>query len=543
MDIAVNKIEIPNDLHDSELLCFLHPNRFQTEDEKLAIGLLHKICMANLTDFRDSNQIKDLILTAEEREIVLLHDWNISENIEVRSRCNDVLCRFEKDKRSIKEIASNNYLTAYKTFGEIEFLIRSITVRNIKIINTEDFLIEVVSVINEKFDSPFWIQKVVDSLKKSYSKEDLKKLCDYVKSEQKKSRDRGHYNEEREYIKAQYSLNIITKQEFHKYMALSFENEADITSNNKQPHTFYPNLGDDYQNAYNEIHQIKTQEPKIFERLKEKLLQEKRIFMEMLAFCGIKYKIEIPEDFVNSVEESLSTIIIHSFFDTIKLMLSVPFISTNEINAYESAVRKASYVSSMLGRNQLDTNGNIVGIADPQKSLRTEAHIYFRQKRLYAIQTYLNLHQWSNIKSEEELIYYFLNDKKPIYIENENLIFWAKGITMGLNKDFISASHILMPQLEHTLHNIAEIKNGNISTLERKRQESPSLGAIFPMLQNVIKEEVLFEIESFLQSGIDVNFRNNLLHGLLTPFEIEKYGVYLWWICLKIYFDGNSLLK
>lgn len=543
MDIAVNKIEIPNDLHDSELLCFLHPNRFQTEDEKLAIGLLHKICMANLTDFRDSNQIKDLILTAEEREIVLLHDWNISENIEVRSRCNDVLCRFEKDKRSIKEIASNNYLTAYKTFGEIEFLIRSITVRNIKIINTEDFLIEVVSVINEKFDSPFWIQKVVDSLKKSYSKEDLKKLCDYVKSEQKKSRDRGHYNEEREYIKAQYSLNIVTKQEFHKYMALSFENEADITSNNKQPHTFYPNLVDDYQNAYNEIHQIKTQEPKIFERLKEKLLQEKRIFMEMLAFCGIKYKIEIPEDFVNSVEESLSTIIIHSFFDTIKLMLSVPFISTNEINAYESAVRKESYVSSMLGRNQLDTNGNIVGIADPQKSLRTEAHIYFRQKRLYAIQTYLNLHQWSNIKSEEELIYYFLNDKKPIYIENENLIFWAKGITMGLNKDFISASHILMPQLEHTLHNIAEIKNGNISTLERKRQESPSLGAIFPMLQNVIKEEVLFEIESFLQSGIDVNFRNNLLHGLLTPFEIEKYGVYLWWICLKIYFDGNSLLK
>ncbi len=543
MDIAVNKIEIPNDLHDSELLCFLHPNRFQTEDEKLAIGLLHKICMANLTDFRDSNQIKDLILTAEEREIVLLHDWNISENIEVRSRCNDVLCRFEKDKRSIKEIASNNYLTAYKTFGEIEFLIRSITVRNIKIINTEDFLIEVVSVINEKFDSPFWIQKVVDSLKKSYSKEDLKKLCDYVKSEQKKSRDRGHYNEEREYIKAQYSLNIVTKQEFHKYMALSFENEADITSNNKQPHTFYPNLVDDYQNAYNEIHQIKTQETKIFERLKEKLLQEKRIFMEMLAFCGIKYKIEIPEDFVNSVEESLSTIIIHSFFDTIKLMLSVPFISTNEINAYESAVRKESYVSSMLGRNQLDTNGNIVGIADPQKSLRTEAHIYFRQKRLYAIQTYLNLHQWSNIKSEEELIYYFLNDKKPIYIENENLIFWAKGITMGLNKDFISASHILMPQLEHTLHNIAEIKNGNISTLERKRQESPSLGAIFPMLQNVIKEEVLFEIESFLQSGIDVNFRNNLLHGLLTPFEIEKYGVYLWWICLKIYFDGNSLLK
>lgn len=97
-----NKIIVPKDLHGSKLLCFLHPNRFETEDKKQAVELLHKICMTNLTDFHKSNQIKDLILTEEERKLVLFHEWNNSENAEVKSRCSDVLCRFEKDKRFIK---------------------------------------------------------------------------------------------------------------------------------------------------------------------------------------------------------------------------------------------------------------------------------------------------------------------------------------------------------------------------------------------------------------------------------------------------------
>lgn len=537
-----NKIIVPKDLHGSKLLCFLHPNRFETEDKKQAVELLHKICMTNLTDFHKSNQIKDLILTEEERKLVLFHEWNNSENAEVKSRCSDVLCRFEKDKRFIKVIISNNYLVAYQLFGEIEFLIRSITVRDIKILNTDDFLKDILSAINDKFSHPFWIQRVVDSIKKSYPVEKLEKLCNYIEC-QKNSLIDGNYSEKREYIKAQYSLKVISKQMFHKEMALCFENEADATVNNKEPNTFYPNLVDIYQNAYNEIFQIKNQAPEEFERIKGKLLQEKSDFMDMLSLCGIKTQIELSDDFIKSVEKSVSKITIGNFIDTINLMLSIPFMTSEEVSSYEAAVRKASPVSSMFGHNQLDKKGNVVGVAESEKSLKTEAHIYFRQKRLYAIWTYINLHQWSNIKSEEDFIYFYLQKEKPVYIEEENLIFWTKGIAAGLNKDFISASHILMPYLEHALHNIAEITKGNITTLEKKRQEAPSLGVIFPMLQGVIDEEILYEIESFLQNGIDVNFRNNLSHGLLTHFEIEKYGIYLWWICLKLYFEGKSIIK
>lgn len=296
------KIVVPKDLHDSKLLCFLHPNRFETKEEKQAIELLHKICMTNLTDFHESNQIKDLILTKEEQKFVLFHEWNNSENIEVQSRCNDVLCRLEKDKRSIKVKTSNNYLVAYQLFGNIEFLIRSITVRDIKILNTDDFLKDIISAINDKFSHPFWIQKVVNSIKKSYPIEKLEELCNYIER-QKNRLINGNYSEKREYIKAQYSLKVISEQVFHKEMALCFEGEADAIISDKKPNTFYLNLVDLYQSAYNEIFQIKKQAPEEFERIKDKLLQEKSNFMKMLSLYGIKTQMELSDDFIKCVKK------------------------------------------------------------------------------------------------------------------------------------------------------------------------------------------------------------------------------------------------
>jgi hypothetical protein len=533
-------IQIPGNLHDSTLLCFLHPNRFESEEEKQAANLLHKICATNLSDFRESNRIEELILTEKERDIILVNEWNKSENKEVKARCNDLLCRYEIDKRKIKTETSNTYLSAYKEFGEVEFLIRAITIRDIKVINTDEFFQEILSLIHNKVIYPFWFNKLIDSLIKSYSIEKIKVLRNYIEEQRIKSISEKDFDKEREYIKALHTLKVFTKEELHKHNALSFENEADNITNNKKPDTFYPNLPDIYQNAYNEIFKIKKKEPLIFERIKEKLLKEKMVFMNMLSSFGVKIKFEVPESFVKDVEESIKHILISNFEDTIHIMLTIPFVSREEVNRYESLARKASPLfSSMFGSNHLDAKGNTIGAADPQTSLRTEAHVYNRQKRLYVIWTYVNLHHWSNISANEDFIFYYLKSQKPKFIEEDNLMLWARGITAGLNKDFITASHILMPQLEHTLHNIAEIKNGNITTLEKKRQESPTLGAILPKLKDVIKGEILFEIESFLQSGIDVNFRNNLSHGLFTPFEIDKYGIYLWWICLKLYFDKD----
>jgi hypothetical protein len=537
-----NKLIIPEEIFDTELLCYLYPIRFENEEEETAARLLHRICYVSLTDIEKTENIKDVILNEEEREIVFNNNWCNSENLEVKARCNDLISRFDRDKRKRKIIASESYLKAYEKNGEIENLIRSISVRDFKAVATDKFLQDVMAVIFDKFEHPFWIHKVIDALKKSYKVEELNDLSDFIASRLNSSRENNNYREEREYINAQYSLKAITKYELNKELALSFEREADQTQNNKEENTFYPHLVDDYQNAYNAAFEIKDQEPKLHSRLKKKLLKERTNFMEMLSLGGFKYRIEIPEDFIKNVEDSISQISISNFFETISLMRSIPLVNHKEIDAYIRTSQKASIVDSFFGTSLLDENGFEVGNANPFEALRTEAHVYFRQKRLYLIQKYLYLHKWSKIKTEEDFLYYFLRDNKPEFVENDNIIFWVKGIFAGLNGDFVTASFILTPQLEHALLNIAKIEKGNITSLERKRQLSPTLSAILPRLKNIFEEEVHFELNSFLQGEIDVNFRNTLLHGLFKFFEIEKYGPYLWWLSIKLFFDYKRLM-
>jgi len=539
----MNSIKIPKELHSTELLCFLYPNNYDTDEEKQAIELLHRICAANLADYHNINLIKDLKLTAEEKSIVLQNEWSDSENIEVKARCNDILCRFQKqDKRQIIADTSDCYLDAYSEFGEKEFLIRAITARNIKVLNDDRFLLNILSELNKIYDNPFQLNLLVVALKKSYPIEKINAIIPIIEKHRNDSALEQDFFQERQYLDILRELKAFNDDEYHKEKALSFENEADNIVNNKQDNTIYPTIPDIYQNAYNEIFKVKNKEPIVFKRIKEKLIKEKQDFVEFLSLYGIKMKMSIPDDFKQQVKGQIKKIRLNIFYDVIQWFLSVPFTPKSEIEKYEVASRKGSPISSFFGNEHLDSKGNTIGNKDPQESLRTEAHVYFRHRTLYALVSYFGLHHWAQIKTDEAVLFYLLKEKRPLFIDEDNVVFWAKGFCAGLNGDLITATHVLMPQLEHILLNIAEIKHGNITTLERKRQESPTLSGILSKLETVIEDEILFEISSFLQSGIDVNFRNNLAHGLFTPFEIEKYGIYLLWICLKLYFDKSIIM-
>lgn len=524
-------------LENNKMLSTIDLKNIKSEEEEKAILLLHRICNSHIGHYVRINRIDDLKLSEEERLLVVKHRWDQSENIEVKARCNDVLCKYESDRRKRIITASENYLLAYKKYKKIEFLYRSIAIRYFKQVNNEQFLQDIIETIKGGFEYPLWIKDIVEKLQESYSNEALKDLALYIKTEKEKLRNESKFREEREYIRAQYSLKSITEYQYRKELALSYEKEADDIANNKVSNTIYPSLKGLYQKAYDEIFIIKEKEEIIVERIKKKLLKESNILAEMIQKYGVKSKITVNEEFAENIESFIDTIELSSFKDTIILMLTIPFVTKREIDGYQDITRKAGYLGSELGHSKLNNKGHTVGSADAQYALHTEAHRYFRVKRLYAIYSYIMLHHQCEIKTNETELYNFLKNSKPNHIEEENLVFWTKGILAGLNNDFITASSILTPQLEHALHNIAELIDGNITTLEKKRQLSPTLGSILRRLEdNVFDEEVYNEIDSFLQGEIDENFRNNLLHGLYRPEEVDIQGRYLWWICLKIYF-------
>jgi hypothetical protein len=332
----MNRIEIPENLYGTELLCFLYPNNYEKDKEKQAIELLHKICSSNLTDFHNINLIKDLILTEEERNILIQNEWNNSHNIEVKARCNDLLSRFEKqDKRQIIMHTSDYYLVAYKETGDEGFIIRAITARNIKVLNDDIFISNILSELPKIYAKPYQLNMLIIALRKSYPIDKINSIIPTVERCRNEAELKQDFSAERRYIEVLLNLQAYSKDKHFKERALSFEKEADNIIKNKQPNTIYPTIPESYQNAYNEIFKIKNKEPEIFERIKEKLTTEMQNWADILSTHGIKTNMPIPDEFKQQIKKHVKKIRLNTFCDIIKLFLSIPFATQSEIEKYE----------------------------------------------------------------------------------------------------------------------------------------------------------------------------------------------------------------
>lgn len=92
-------IVIPDDITGSDILCLLFPSRSESASEKEAAELLHRVCFVSLRDLNKPDNINNIRLTEDELKVVLLNKWCESSNLEVKARCNDVMSRYDKDKR------------------------------------------------------------------------------------------------------------------------------------------------------------------------------------------------------------------------------------------------------------------------------------------------------------------------------------------------------------------------------------------------------------------------------------------------------------
>ena len=196
-----------------------------------------------------------------------------------------------------------------------------------------------------------------------------------------------------------------------------------------------------------------------------------------------------------------------------------------------------------MGVVQSDENGLDVGKASPEKALCIEAHKYSRIRMGYIVVSLLNKFLLKHDFYCQDDVYALLYEYCPNYIEHEKLILWTIGICSGLNNDFIIAAHLLIPQVERALCNKAKQYDNTLVHLELNHQDQPTLGSALGVLKNHMAKEIYDNIEGFLQEGADTNFRNNLAHGLMFPSNIDRNGLYLWWMALKIFFCPDELFK
>ena len=117
---------------------------------------------------------------------------------------------------------------------------------------------------------------------------------------------------------------------------------------------------------------------------------------------------------------------------------------------------------------------------------------------------------------------------------------FAQGFLAGFQGDYVTACHILVPQLENGLRTFVERGLGRI-LINQKRDGTQMAGLMnrilaVPELEVVLGEDLLFDLRGLLVEQDSVNLRNNLAHGLISDRKVGPSMVYFWWLCLRAAF-------
>lgn len=133
-----------------------------------------------------------------------------------------------------------------------------------------------------------------------------------------------------------------------------------------------------------------------------------------------------------------------------------------------------------------------------------------------------------------------LASRAPIVPKSRSQLF-GKALFAGYDGDFVSAIHLLTPQIEHVVRCHLKGSGATTTTLDANGVEnevglSTLLG--FPETDQIFGANVGFELRALFTDAYGPNLRNELAHGLLDDDACESiYAVYAWWFGLRLVFN------
>ena len=535
-------ISIPSDRYGYDLIESLEKASLSSDD-KSSFDLLLRILRLDVVDRHDGEKIYQAKFSKEEIDLILESKWCESENLQLKAYCLDIISRYNKftDRLEYLKLASNTYFLLAEKTRDYHFLLRSITVRKAKSLYDNQFLEQVIKYIKDLL-MPFWMADVAKELVKSYSNEQLKSLCDILENQITQYSLLNDYNKEQALLDALFTLKYLSKQEYFYKKSLCYEREADYNSLRRDSeYILILPLHDIYQEAFDALYNYRNDYREDYERIRQKLEDAKSTFSRMLSTYGMRIRKELDPSFIEQVKDFVEKVDVSRFDLLIRACNSTPLVPIGVIDKYCEISHQSSPMSTLFGSIHSDDDGLVLGKATPEEALIIQAHQYNRVRMGYIIVSLLHKFMHGHEFYSQEEVHSFLYKYCPDYIKKESLFLWTAGICASLNDDFITASHILTPQLERALCNKAKQYNNELVHLEKEHQDQPTLSAALNVLSKHMPEDVYNSIEGFLQNGADTNFRNNLLHGLLHPYFIVKNGLYLWWLALKVFFCEDEL--
>lgn len=125
----------------------------------------------------------------------------------------------------------------------------------------------------------------------------------------------------------------------------------------------------------------------------------------------------------------------------------------------------------------------------------------------------------------------------PIVPENREYLL-ASALWAGFEYDFSNSIHLLAPQVEHMVR--VRFKNNGIHTTTIDPYGIESENGLSTLLnheraEEVLSEDLLFEMKAVFTEPTGANLRNNVAHGLLgDQSSASNSSVYAWWMILRL---------
>lgn len=139
---------------------------------------------------------------------------------------------------------------------------------------------------------------------------------------------------------------------------------------------------------------------------------------------------------------------------------------------------------------------------------------------------------------ESDFIY--LASRSPIVPMGRERLF-GMALFAGYDYDFVTALHLLVPQIEHMVRFHLKSAAVKTTTLDSKGIETENgLSTLMGLSEckKIFGEDLTFEIQALFCDVFGPNLRNELAHGLLDDKDCRTaYAVYAWWLGLKLVFN------
>lgn len=217
-----------------------------------------------------------------------------------------------------------------------------------------------------------------------------------------------------------------------------------------------------------------------------------------------------------------------------------------QLKAQAEEHKKRYVLQSLFPRVYLNAAGKVVARQpnDPEESLQADMFSNASRARLIQVQALIEPARWQ-INSEHHVR---IEDFLPFiqgnpFIPQGHEYIVARGLHSGMQGDFLTAVHFLVPQIEasvrYILSQVGVIASGLTSdgiqdeySLNRTLRE-PEFSE---PLCKVFGEDFVFDLRGLLIERFGANLRNDMAHGLIEHnIFYSESGCYLWWLSLRFY--------